>query len=160
MIRKMKPARAKKDTVTARDAAEKRRLRNSRTSSIGCAVRRSCAMNAAVRTVASVNSASVSADAQPRLGASMIANTAVPTASAERTRPGTSSRGASGSREVGTTHRTSASAPSATGTFARNVACQVLASSSTPPAIGPSAIATPVTAPQMPIAFARSARPV
>ena len=90
----------------------------------------------------------------------MIAKTAVPTASAERPRPGTSIRGASGSREVGTTQSTSAIAPSATGTFAKKVACQVDASSSTPPTIGPSAIATPVTAPQIPIAFARSARPV
>ena len=46
----MKPNRVKNDTVTAPLAALNRRLRNSRTSSIGCAARRSRMMNAASRT--------------------------------------------------------------------------------------------------------------
>jgi hypothetical protein len=46
----MKPNRVKNDTVTALLAALNRMLRNRRTSSIGCAARRSRMMNAASST--------------------------------------------------------------------------------------------------------------
>jgi hypothetical protein len=55
----MKPNRVKKDTVTAALAALNRMLRNSLTSSIGCAARRSAAMNAASRTADPANPATL-----------------------------------------------------------------------------------------------------
>ena len=55
----MKPNNVKNDTVTAPLAALNRMLRNSRTSSIGCAARRSRTMNPASRTAAPANPARV-----------------------------------------------------------------------------------------------------
>ena len=58
----MKPSRVKNDTVTAPLAAVNRMLRNSRTSSIGSAARRSAAMNAASKTAEAANPATVRAE--------------------------------------------------------------------------------------------------
>jgi hypothetical protein len=55
----MKPNRVKNDTVTAALAALNRMLRNSRTSSIGCAARRSRTMNAASSTAEAANPATL-----------------------------------------------------------------------------------------------------
>jgi hypothetical protein len=59
---------------------------------------------------------------------------------------------ASGSREVGTLHATSAAPTAATGAIAKKMLVQLNCSSSQPPTIGPSAIAMPAVAPQRPIA--------
>lgn len=72
MIRKMKPNSAKNAKVTAPLAAVKRRLRNRRTSSIGCAVRCSVRTRAARATTATAAPASVRVLPQPALGASMM----------------------------------------------------------------------------------------
>jgi len=61
----MKPNRVKNDTVTAPLAALNRRLRNSRTSSIGCAARRSAMMNAASRTAEPAKPATLRPAAHP-----------------------------------------------------------------------------------------------
>jgi hypothetical protein len=78
----------------------------------------------------------------------------------ESRRPGRSTGGASGSREVGTAKATSSAATAANGTSAKKTLDQEKRSSSQPPMIGPTAIPTPVLAPQSPIARARSLRSV
>ena len=65
VIRKMNPNRAKNDTVTAPLAALNRRLRNSRTSSMGCAARRSRTMNAASSTAEAAKPARLRPAAHP-----------------------------------------------------------------------------------------------
>ncbi len=97
---------------------------------------------------------------QPRSGASMTAWSSSPTNRTDSTRPGRSRRGASGSREVGTYSQTATMMTTASGTLARKVAVQSNCSSRSPPATGPSATASPVDAPQTPIARARAARSV
>jgi len=61
----MKPNKVKNDTVTAPLAALNRMLRNSRTSSIGCAPRRSHMMNAASRTADAAKPATLRPAAHP-----------------------------------------------------------------------------------------------
>ncbi len=61
----MKPNRVKNDTVTAPLAALNRRLRNSRTSSIGCAASRSAAMNPASSAAETAKPATVRAAVHP-----------------------------------------------------------------------------------------------
>ncbi len=71
-----------------------------------------------------------------------------------------SSRGASGSREVGTVLITNTMATAATGAMARKALPHQKCSRSQPPTMGPKATPIPVVAPQMPMALARSARSV
>ena len=61
----MNPNRVKNDTVTAPLAALNRMLRNSRTSSIGCAARRSRAMNAASKTAEAAKPATLRGAVHP-----------------------------------------------------------------------------------------------
>ena len=61
----MKPSRVKNDTVTAALAALNRRSRKIRTSSIGCAARRSAAMNAASSAAEPAKPARLRAAVQP-----------------------------------------------------------------------------------------------
>ena len=82
----------------------------------------------------------------------MIVKISSAIAALERAKPGRSIRRASGSREVGTVEATSAIATAATGAIAKKMLLQENRSSSQPPTIGPSAIATPAVAPQSPIA--------
>lgn len=98
----MKPKSAKNAKVTARLAAVKRRLPNSRTSSIGTRVRHSAAAKAARSAAVTAKPVSVACEPQPRSGASMIVCTSSPSAIVLSTSPRTSSRGVDGSRLVGT----------------------------------------------------------
>jgi hypothetical protein len=68
----MKPISEKKVIATAPLAALKRALRNSLTSSIGAALRRSKTTKATKSTSATANPPSVRAEVQPSFGASMI----------------------------------------------------------------------------------------
>jgi hypothetical protein len=97
----MKPNSAKKATVMDSAAAVKRRSANSRRSSIGCAVRRSCQTNAANSATAPAMPSSERTDPQPCPGASMIVYTSAPRPSADSSRPVTSMRGASGVAALG-----------------------------------------------------------
>ena len=63
-----------------------------------------------------------------------------------------------GSLDSGTSRNASTAATSATGTSARNTLPHQKCASSTPPVTGPTATPRPVTAPQTPIALARSDR--
>src|SRR6059058_3031120 len=81
-------------------------------------------------------------------------------AAEDRTKPGTSERGAKGSRERGTLHAIRPAASAAIGAIAKKMLAQENCSSSQPPTIGPSAIAAPAVAPQSPIALALSPRSV
>src|SRR6476620_305673 len=70
-------------------------------------------------------------------------------------KPGTSTGGAAGSREVGTNRTPPAMATAATGTLTMNTEPHQKCSSSQPPEIGPAATPTPTIAAHNPIAFAR-----
>jgi len=72
VIKKMKPNRVKKATVTEPLAAVKRRLRNRLTSSIGSRTRSSHAMNAHNSRANNTKPATLCVLPQPRSGASMI----------------------------------------------------------------------------------------
>ncbi|SLH51791.1 Uncharacterised protein [Mycobacteroides abscessus subsp. abscessus] len=76
----------------------------------------------------------------------------------DSTRPGTSSPGVAGSRESGTTSTVSTRQTRPTGTTTTNTLPHQKYSSSRPPTIGPSTTPMPDTAPQTPIAAARSVR--
>ena len=160
VIRKMKPNKVKNDTVTAPLAALNRMLRNSRTSSIGLGARRSQPMNVASRAAATTNPATLRPLPQPWEGASMIVKISRAIAAVDSARPGKSRAAASGFFDVGTLTATSAAAAAATGPMAKKMLAQLKCSSSQPPTIGPSAMATPALAPHRPMARARSARPV
>src|SRR6185437_6431375 len=84
----------------------------------------------------------------------MIVKTSSAIVADDSTRPGTSGRAASGLRDAGT----ATAAPA--GAIATKMLPQLKWASSQPPTIGPSAMATPATAPHRPIARARSRRSV
>ena len=157
VIRKMNPNRAKNATVTAPLAAENAGVRNSVTSIIGCSRRRSMATNATDEHAATAKPASV-AGAAPAAAGRLDDRVdeqrrSRPTTA---TRPGRSSRACAGSLDSGTSTTVATSASSATGTSARNTDGQPKWASSRPPVTGPTATPRPVTAPQTPIALARS----
>jgi hypothetical protein len=154
--KKIVPKRAKKASAIAPLAAEKRRLRNSRTSSIGVRVRSSQATKPARSDAASAKPARMTGLVQPRSGASMIAATSAPRPRAESRKPPTSSRGASGSRDSGTRKRPAASATATIGRLTRNTRLQSPCSTSQPPVTGPMTMPRPLTAAQIPIALPRS----
>ena len=132
-------------------------MRNSRTSSIGDAVRSSQITNAGEHRGRRAEAAEDEpASVQPRSGASMIAPVRTPRPTVESTAPTGSSRGCFGSRESGTSFGVAASAAITIGTLTRNTALQSNCSSSKPPATGPMPTPMPATAAQMPIAFGRS----
>src|SRR5215472_1558098 len=120
----MNPKKVKNDTVTAPLAALNRMLRNSRTSSIGCAVRRSHVMNAASRTAETAKPATLRAAVHPYVGASMMVNTSSAMVADDSTRPGMSTGAASGSFDAGTASATAAAATAATGAMAMKMAAQ------------------------------------
>ena len=105
VIRKMNPNSEKNATVTEPQAAVKRGLRNSVTSSIGARTRRSQRTNPPSSPAASAKPARLRALLQPWSGASMIVNTSSAMPAVESTKPRRSSAGALGSREVGTLQR-------------------------------------------------------
>src|SRR5262249_38628096 len=115
-MRNVKPASVKKLMAIDPLAAEKRGLRNSLTSSIGRARRRSTPTNTASSASPMVTVAAVSLDPQPQLGASMIEKTRVPIAALDSTRPAQSIGGVEGSFDVGTTSATPIATNAATGT--------------------------------------------
>src|SRR3954470_18145137 len=133
----MNPNNEKKATVTAALAPEKRRLRNRPTSSIGAAARRSTSTNATSSATPSASRPSVWAPPQPASGASITAKTTMPIAAVDSSRPGRSSGGVSGSREVGTIASARPIAASDTGTLTKNVHSHERPSSSAPPANRP-----------------------
>ena len=137
-------------------APVKRRTRNSRTSSIGEEVRSSQATNAARATAAAPNPPRTRPSVQPRSAASMIDQVSTPSPAVESTAPSGSSRDFSGSRDSGTSAGAAASAATTMGMLTRNTAVQSKCSISQPPATGPTAIPSPATAAQMPIALGRS----
>jgi hypothetical protein len=90
----------------------------------------------------------------------MIVKTSRAMAPVDSTRPATSTGAAAGSFAAGTVMATRMPAAAATGPIATKMAPQLKCSRSQPPAIGPSAIATPALAPHKPMARARSVRSV
>src|SRR5215510_1454007 len=115
VIRKMNPFRAKNAIATDPLAAVKRGLRNSATSTIGCAVRASAATKAASTATPAASTLMVVVEPQPQLGAWMTPNTSRPIATADSARPRQSTGGVRGSREVGTAQAITAATTAATG---------------------------------------------
>ncbi len=156
MRKKIDPNIAKNTSVIAALAPEKRGLRNSRMSSIGSRVRSSQARKAPSTAALMPKAARIVGLVQPRDGASMIAHTSVVRPAIESAKPGTSSRGAAGSLESGTSQRPAASAATTNGRLTRKTAFQFACSISQPPATGPMAMPSPDTPAHTPIAFGRS----
>jgi len=90
----------------------------------------------------------------------MIVKTSSAITADDSTRPGMSLSAASRFLDVGAASATAAAATAATGAMAMKMLTQVKCSSSQPPTMGPSAMATPASAPHRPIARARSPRSV
>ena len=86
----------------------------------------------------------------------MRAHTTVVSPTIESMTPGTSMRGASGSRDSGTRILPATSAAITIGMLTRNTLCQLKCSSSSPPTIGPRATPSPETPAQAAIALGRS----
>ena len=152
----MTPISAKNTSVIEMLAALKRRLRKTRTSSIGCGVCRSQAMKAAMIAAPSANAVRMIELVQPRSGASISAHTIADRPAIERTMPGKSRRGDSGSRESGISIAPAIRQPATTGRLTRKTMPQSKCSISQPPVIGPIAMPIPDTAAQIAIAFGRS----
>ena len=114
-------------------------------SSIGSRARSSQAMKAPRTTAATPNAARIVGSVQPREGASMIAHTSVVRPAIESAKPGTSSRGAEGSFDSGTSQRPAVSAATTNGRLTRKTAFQLACSIRQPPATGPMAMPSPET---------------
>ena len=97
----------------------------------------------------------IAGEPQPRPGASMNAEVRLVSKMMTSTWPTGSTRRARGARDSGTNRAVSAIAARPIGMLMRNTARQ-LNGTSTPPSTGPRARLTPNTAPQIPIALARS----
>ena len=121
VMTKMKPNRVRKPAVIARLPPENRRFANTDTSSIGWGVRSSHSVNAVRTTAATTNPAMVRPLVHPTLGASMMVYTRAVTPIADRTRPGPSTGGAAGSRDVGTNSSPPTIATAAIGTLTRKI---------------------------------------
>ena len=109
-------AAAKKAKVTLMLPAEKRRLRNTPTSSIGWSMRCSHRTKPRRNAAAAPNATNDATDSQPCTGPSITAHTSVPTPAMESTTPIGSKRWSVVSRDVGTSHAMSTIATNTTGT--------------------------------------------
>ncbi len=86
----------------------------------------------------------------------MIAYVSAPKRTMTRSCPTGSSRRGFGARDSGTNFSVSSSAATPTGRLSQKIDRQPTDSTSSPPTSGPAAMETPMTAPQTPIARARS----
>src|SRR3954463_540324 len=154
--RKMVPNSARNANVIAPLAAEKRGFSKKRTSSIGFELCSSHRKNPTSTAMPTANPASTAGDVQPSLGPSMTAHSSTARPTIERSDPKGSSLPACGSLESGTSRYPATSASTTTGTFTRNTEPHQKCCSSTPPAIGPTAMPMADTPAQTPIALARS----
>ena len=120
-------------------------------------MRSSQATNAASAARATPKPPSVTTSVQPRSPPpSMIAQVSTPSPAVDSTAPTGSSRDCAGSRDSGTSAGAAASATTTIGRLTRKTELQSNCSISQPPATGPTAMPSPATAAQMPIAFGRS----
>lgn len=100
--------------------------------------------------------ASTTPEPHPHVGAEMTPKRTPPMPTVDSTVPGRSARRATGSLDSGTIQATPMSASTTTGTLKTKTAPHQKCSSSTPPSSGPSTMPSAVTAPQRPMAEARS----
>ena len=140
VIRKMKPNSAKKVTVTAPLAALNRRSRNSRTSSIGWAVRRSHRRRTPARSAAAEREAARSCGRGPAVAGRL--DDRVDQRAEHRDREDEARAGRAAARRGRATRGPARTPPRAvtraSGTSAQNTLPQEKCSSSRPPVIGPS----------------------
>ena len=156
MARNIWPNIAKNTRVIATLAAVKRRFSKKRTSSIGWSLRSSQATNAPSRPTPMVRLITTVLSLQPLLGASMIPHSTPIRPAIDNAAPTRSRRGASASRDDGSTYQPAMIPTTITGTFTKKIEPQEKCSSRMPPITGPSAPLAPATAAQRPIARARS----
>src|SRR5689334_8034725 len=142
--------------VTVAEAAENLGFLNTRRSSMGFGVCRSHQTNRGMKTAAIAKPPSTTADPQPSLGASMMPTSRPTSPMIDSPAPSGSNGDSSGDFDSGTNQRASTNAVAQTGTLIRNTADQPKCSTRTPPSTGPSAMLTPLTPAQTPIARARS----
>ncbi len=143
--------------------AEKLRRRNRPSGSIGSRARYSYATNAISSATPAISGTSTPGLDHPSRGCSISANTGPPSPSAHSAAPGRSIRRAgvrSGPATAGSargiTSRISATHAIVNGRLSRNIQRQEAIASSSPPASGPSTVAIPPHAVQLPIAGPRS----
>jgi hypothetical protein len=133
----------------------KRASRKNRKSSSGWAARRSLATNATASTTATQNRMMTSVAPKPAVSASMIANISAASAPAPKTVPSVSTRDAVGSELSGTVIAAAMSAARPNTRLNQKIPRQLHAPTIAPPITGPRASASPETAAQTPIAWAR-----
>ena len=132
------------------------RFRNRRRSSIGSAARSSTRTNAASATAPTATRPSTGALVHPSALPRSTAKTIRKSPSDSVATPGQSTGLGSGSCDSRSLVSASAIVGSPSTTPSAKIACQPIASTSTPPTSGPAANASPITAPQIPIARARA----
>ena len=143
-------------SISAAIPPENTRSRNSDTATIGSAARCSIATNAIPPAAATANAVRIDGEVQPRPLPSISAQVSVVSATADTTRPGTSSRLRSVSRDSLIAQAPSAIVASPTGTLISKIHGQEACCESRPPSSGPTARARPPTPAQMPTAAVRS----
>ena len=156
VIRNIEPNMAKNVMVMAALAAENRRFWKNRTSSIGYLLFSSQTMKVPITTKPMTKAVTTLLSPHPLAGASMMAHSSETSPMIERAAPTRSSRGASGSRDVGSRKRPAMSAPIVTGTLIRKTEPHQKWASSNPPSTGPMAPPAPARAAQTPMARPRS----
>src|SRR5271168_3073242 len=122
----------------------------------GTSTRCSQARSATSDTAATTPTPMMSGDDQPRLGASMMPYVSEERRVITRTCPGTSTFLATGALDSGMYRRARTTAVSPTGILIQKIDLHPTELTSTPPTTGPSAMDTPTTAAQTPMAWARS----
>ncbi len=109
-------------------------------------------------TSAAAKQPRIAGEVHPRFGPSMIPNTSPPSSTTTSSWPSGSKWRPRAAFDSGTNRAQSITAATATGTLIQKTERQPIPSTSTPPRTGPRDMLTPMTAPQTPMAFARSRR--
>ena len=138
--------------------AEKLRLRKSTSGNIGSRLRDSCTTKHTNKATPSRNGTKTAGLPQPRRGCSMSANTGPPRPRAHSSPPSTSILRAFSRRGLaaGITAKINTTQIATNGRLIRKIARHEKSCSSPPPASGPSTVAIPPQAVQLPIAGPRS----
>ena len=144
-------------SATTSEAPVNVRLENRRRSSMGARARRSTATKAPSSTTPPAKSATIGALVHPSVLPRRIAKTSRNSPLTSVVTPGTSTGLGSGSRDSRTCSRAKTSTGTPRTTLSPKIARQPRPSTSAPPASGPAAKASPIVAPQIPIARARAA---
>ena len=155
-MRNKNPLKAANDSAASTVADENAKLRKRRKSSSGSAWRDSHTTSVTAQARAVPKPAMIVHDDQPSRRPSMTAEVRASSPTMIRAWATRSSRRGRSARDSGTKRAVSQKATTAIGRLIQKIDRQPRLSTSAPPSIGPAAIDTPKTAPQTPMARARS----